>query len=138
MILDAIRKQQMLAGVPLEPEYREPTHEERKQQMIAQLPVDMAALAERRDPLDLKRGSGVYPMPSQFARQGSRLLDDVVHRMGMLMDRKLGGFTSLDDLKDLLDSAEGIQRSAAALTQWLSKQKADLEKRSKTEKPAEL
>lgn len=136
--MDAIRKQQMLAGVPLKPETREPTHEERKQQMLAQLPVDTAALAERRDPRDLKRGTGVYPMPSQYARQGARLLDDVVHRAGLLMDRKLGGFASLDDLKELLDSAEGIQRSAAALTQWLAKQKSDLEKRMKTEKPSEL
>lgn len=135
--MDAIRKQQMLAGVPLQPERREPTHEERKQQMLAQLPVDMAALAERRDPRDVRKGTGVYSMPAQFAHQGSRLLDDVVHRMGLLMDQKLAGFTSLDDLSALLDSVQGIQRSAGTLAQWLVKQKSDLEKRMKTEKPSE-
>ena len=135
--MDAIRKQQMLAGVPLKPEPREPTHEERKQQMLAQLPVDMAALAERRDPKTVKREAGALPVHAQFARQGNRLLDDLIHKASGLMNRKLEGkFITLDGLSDLLSMAKSIQSSADALVKWVTKEKKDFERRLKTERPA--
>lgn len=137
--MDAIRKQQMLAGVPLQPEGREPTHEERKQQMIAGLPVDTAALAERRSASAVAMGQGAYSVPSGFSREGQRLIDDLLHRMNYLMDQKLSGeFVSMDSLTELSDVVDGIQGSAARVKQWLSKQKKDLQRRMKTEKPADL
>lgn len=134
--MDIVRKQQMLAGVPLEPEKREPTHEERKQQMLASLPVDTAALAERRDPKEVKHGRGTLHMPPKFAAVGGRLMDDVIHKSSRMMDvRTLGRFTSLDSLTDLLASAKSMKESADALVKWVAKEKRDFEHRLKTEKP---
>lgn len=137
--MSVIREQQRLAGLPIQPERREPTHEERKQQMLAQLPVDMAALAERRSASAVAVGQGAYSVPSGFARDGQKLLDDLLHRMGLLQDQGLSGeFVSMDALTDLSDAVDGIQSSAARVKQWLSKQRKDLERRMKTEKPAGL